>query len=237
MMLRGPNLVFAPMLVLFAAALSTGCPSPEAGEKYQSFLDETEEERENAANVKMDQGGSLADVNGEFLLALAAVILPATPLQFAATVTFTPTPDGGTIEMILQPLSLEVGATTMPRLPVGEALTIGPVPVNAGGSFELPIMEPVTVTGAANPITGADIVATLNLSGSIQSADLFCGTVTGAVTEPLDLDLMGSTFAAVRITGIDMLPGDPIASACPAGGGTDETGAGESDSSGSGSSG
>lgn len=225
---RRSQLALVPLLALFA----TGCPSPEAGEKYQSFLDETEEDREDAANVKMDQGGSLADVNGDFLLALAAVILPETPLQFVATVTFTPTPTGGTVEMNLQPLSLDVGATTVPRMPVGDSLTIGPVPVDASGSFELPIMEPVMVTGAANPITGADIVATLNLSGSIQSADLFCGTVTGAVTEPIDLDLMGSTFGAVRLTDVTVLPGDPITSACPAGG-AEETGGAESESSGS----
>jgi len=232
MMLRGPKPVFAPTLVLFAAALSTGCPSPEAGEKYQSFLDETEEEREDAANVKMDQGGALADVNGTFLLALSAVIAVENPLQFYATVTFTPSADGGMLQMNLQPLSLSQGETTVPRLPVGESLEIGPVPVTAAGSFELPIEEPVMVTGEANPITGSDIVATLNLSGAIQSADLFCGTVTGEVTAPLQLDLLGSTFAAVRVQSVDMLPGDPIAYVCPEGGGTDETGTGESGSSG-----
>jgi hypothetical protein len=232
-----PNPVFAPMLVLLAAALSTGCPSPEAGEKFQSFLDETEEERDDAANVKMDQGGSLADVNGDFLLALSAVIAVDLPLQFYATVTFTPTADGGTVQMNLQPLSLMQGSTTVPRQPVGDALTIGPVAVNAAGSFELPISEPVTVTGEANPITGSDIVATLNLSGSIQSADLFCGTVTGAVTEPLDLDLLGSTFAAVRVPSVDMLPTE-VVFACPEGGGEESGGSGsESGSSGGGTTG
>ena len=58
----------------------------------ETFLDETEEEREDAANVKMDQGGSLADVNVDFLLALSAVIAVDLPLQFYATVTFTPAP-------------------------------------------------------------------------------------------------------------------------------------------------
>jgi hypothetical protein len=229
MMPQRPYLACAPLLL----AIATGCPSPDVPGKYQSFLDETEEEREDAANVKMDQGGSLADVNGDFLLALSAVIAVDTPLQFYTTVTFTPGGEGGMIEMTLQPLSLDQGETTVPRQPVGEALTIGPVAVDASGGFELPIAEPVMVTGAANPITGSDIVATLNLSGSIQSEDLFCGTVTGAVTEPLDLDLLGSTFAAVRVQGIDMLPGDPLTFVCPAPGGGEDTGAGESGSSGS----
>src|SRR5262249_37143499 len=76
------------------AALTTGCPEPDAEGKYKGFLKETEDEREDAANIKMDQGGALADVSGDFLFALAAVIDPAHPLQFYTTVTFTPTPAG-----------------------------------------------------------------------------------------------------------------------------------------------
>lgn len=218
-----------------ALVFATGCPAADAEGKYEKFIDETEEEREDAANVKMDQGGSLADINGTFLLALSAVIAAEYPLQFYTTVTFVPTPEGGTVTLELQPLSLDPQTTTTPRQPVGDALTVGPAMVNASGSFELPITEPVMVTGEANPITGSDIVATLNLSASIQSEDLFCGTVTGMVTSPLELDLVGSTFAAVRVPSVDMLPGDPITLACPAGGGGTE--GGESGSGGAGSEG
>jgi hypothetical protein len=96
------------------------------------------------------------------------------------------------------------------------------------------------VTGMANPITGSDIVATLALDGVIQSEDLFCGSVTGMVTQPLMLDLMGSTFAGVRVPSIDMLPGDPITVACPVDGGMtsgDMTGSESGSESDSGSSG
>lgn len=212
------------LLVAAALVVLTGCPSPDAPGKYDDFIEQTEEEREDAANIKMDQGGALADVNGDFLLALAAVIAVETPLQFYATVTFTPSADGGMLQMNLQPLSLDPGETTAPRQPVGDALMLQPVAVNATGGFELPISEPVMVTGMANPITGSDIVATLNLSGTIQSEDLFCGTVTGMVTSPLMLDLTGSSFAAVRVPSVDMLPGDPITAACPVGGGEDTGG-------------
>jgi hypothetical protein len=211
-----------------------GCPAPDAEGKYDAFLDQTEEEREDAANIKMDQGGSLADVNGTFLLALAAVIDPEHPLQFYTTSTFTPGAEGGTLALDLQPLSLEVLSTTTPRLPVGDPLVLPAAPVDASGGFMITIAEPVMVTGEANPITGSDIVATLVLTGSIQSEDLFCGTVTGAVTSPLMLDLVGSTFAAVRVPSVDMLPAE-VTSACPAGGGGESggTGAGTSDGSGS----
>ncbi len=220
------------LLVAATLVVLTGCPSPDAPGKYDDFIEQTEEEREDAANIKMDQGGALADVSGDFLLALAAVIAPETPLQFYATVTFTPSADGGMLQMNLQPLSLDPGETTIPRQPVGDSLTLQPVAVNATGGFELPISEPVMVTGMANPITGSDIVATLNLSGTIQSEDLFCGTVTGMVTSPLMLDLTGSSFAAVRVPSVDMLPGEPITVACPVGGGEDTGGGSSSDSGG-----
>ncbi len=213
--------------------LAAGCPSPEPQEKYDAFLDQTKEEREDAANTKMDMGGALADVSGTFLFALSAVIDPTHPMQFYTTVTFTPGGDGGTLAMDLQPLSLDVGSTTAPRMQVGEVLSLPATPVDAAGAFGFVIENPVMVTGAANPITGGDIVATLELSGVIQSEDVFCGTVTGMVTQPLMLDLMGSTFAAQRVTGMDALPTE-VLYACPAGpvGGTDGT-----DGSGSGGSG
>lgn len=208
-----------PLWLVVLTSLVAGCPEPDAEGKYNSFLDETEDEREDAANIKMDQGGALVDISGDFLFALAAVIDPAHPLQFYTTVTFTATADGGTADMQLQPLSLDQGGTVAPRQPVGEVLPLLGVPVDASGKFQVMIAQPVMVTGMANPITGSDIVATLNLDGVIQSEDLFCGTVTGMVTQPLMLDLMGSTFAAVRVPSIDMLPGDPITVACPADGG------------------
>ncbi len=231
-------------LALHAAAAAllivsvAGCPSPDAEGKYDAFLKETKEERDDAQNVKMDQGGALADVSGDFLFALAAVIDTAHPLQFYTTVTFTPEAEGGTLAMHLQPLSLDPQTTTTPRMPVGDPLDLPPTPVDASGGFSVMITQDVMVTGAANPITGSDIVATLNLVGAIQSEDLFCGTVTGMVTAPLMLDLTGSTFAAVRVPSVDMLPGDPITVACPEGGGmttgmgSEESGSGSSDTSG-----
>ncbi len=229
----------APRLLAIGTCLGllgplAGCPSPDAQGKYDAFLDDSKEERDDAANIKLDQGGALADINGEFLLSLAAVIEPATPLQFYTTVVFTPVGQGGTVSLNLQPLSLDQGETTTPRQPVGDLLELGPVDVTAAGSFELPIAEPVMVTGAANPITGGDIVATLNLSAAIQGEDIFCGTVTGMVTAPLMLDLLGSTFAAVRVTGLDALPADPIPTVCPAGGAEESGGEGSSSEGGSG---
>lgn len=230
-----PRSLLRRLAVVAPLWLAAGCPSPEPQEKYDAFLDQTKEEREDAANVKMDMGGALADVSGTFLFSLSAVIDAPHPMQFYTTVTFTPGGDGGTLAMDLQPLSLDVGSTTAPRMPVGEVLSLPATPVDAAGAFSFVIENPVMVTGAANPITGSDIVATLQLDGVIQSEDIFCGTVSGMVTQPLMLDLMGSTFAAERVTGMDALPTEVIF-ACPSGPVGGGSGSGGSDG-GSGTSG
>lgn len=205
-----------------------GCPSPKPDEKYDKFLDETEDEREDAMNMKMDVEGALADVNGDFLFALAAVISTTTPLLFYTNVTFVENPDGtgGVMGLSMQPLSsAKCPPDMVDYLEVGEKLELMDVPVDASGAFTIEIAEPVNVTGQANPITCGDIVATLNLQGSIQSENIICGNVTGMVTAPLALDLMGSTFAVERVESIDMLP-TMVLGACPAGGAEDSGGSG-----------
>lgn len=149
-------------------------------------------------------------LSGDYLLALAVAILPATPLQWRASIVHDLA--DGTVSMELQPLSLDVGATITPRMPVGEPLDFVTV-LDADGRFRLDLGE-LFVVGAANPITGADIVATLVIDGTAMDRELWCGEAFGQITEPLDLDLTGSTFAFTPING-GSLPGDPLVTACP----------------------
>lgn len=212
-----------------ALAVLTGCPSPDVEGKLDRFLEETEDEREEAQNVKMDMGGTVADVSGTFLFALDTVVQPGTPLQFIATTTFTPEGAGGMIGFDLQPLSLEQGSLTTPREPVGDVISVPPVPVDEGGRFEIgtDALGVLMVTGMANPITGGDIVAEVSLVGSILSENIYCGQADGDVTEPLPLVLTGSTFAALRIEATDpaSLPDEnTILLGCPEGGVGDDDG-------------
>jgi hypothetical protein len=203
---------------LLGALASGGC-GPDTQGKLDRFLDDTEEERD-AAQQGRDVGGALADVSGTFLFAIAPILNPATPLQFIATNTLVIAPDGSgaTLDMVLQPLSLNVGSTTEPREPVGEPIELLGIPVDASGAFVLESLGgPVMVTGEANPITGSDIVADISLMGAIQSEDLMCGAAGGQVTSPLVADLAGSTFGSQRIEDTDpaSLP-EPLAE-CPEG--------------------
>jgi len=210
---------------LLGLGMLTGCPSPDVEGRYNEFVDNTQEIRDDAAMVKLDVGGTLADVTGTFHFSLAAVIAETTPLQFIATTTFTANPDGGgQLDVELQPLSLDVLSTTMPREFVGDVIPLS-FPVDESGGFTADLGE-LAVTGAANPITGSDIVATLTLTGAIQDENVYCGIAEGDVTVPTAIPLAGSTFAAVRINPEDAmnpaaLPDPPIG-ACPEGsGGTD----------------
>ncbi len=209
---------------LVSLGMLAGCPSPEPEGRYDEFVDKTQDIRDDAASVKMDVGGALADVTGTFHFSIAAIIAETTPLQFIGYTTFTANPaGGGTLDIDLQPLSLNVLATTEPREFVGDVVSIS-FPVDEAGAFIDADLGEVSVTGAANPITGSDIVATLSLTGAIQDENVYCGVVNGMVTVPANIDLTGSTFAAIRIADEDAmnpaaLP-DPPVGACPAGGGS-----------------
>jgi hypothetical protein len=147
--------------------------------------------------------------DGEYLLALSTTLDPDLPMQFIVTV------DAGTtlVDLSIQPLSLDVNQTTTPRLPVGEPLVYTQIP-HTDGVFTLDLGT-VMITGDANPITGSDIVVTAELDGSFISETAFCGTITGDVMQPIEYNLIGSTFAAVEVedTTPDGLPVD-IALSC-----------------------
>lgn len=194
--------VFAPQL---------GCNGPDPEAKYEDFVDETEDDRD-IPPAKEDLATIEGDISGDFLLAVSTTVDLSKPLQFIATNTVTLDPDGKTmLKVSLQALSLEQGKVTTPRQPVGDPLVFEGIEI-VDGKFTLDAGV-VMVTGAANPITGSDIVASLIMSGNIMGEDLYCGSVTGDVMSPLMVSIEGSTFAAVRLTDVKVLP-DPVVITC-----------------------
>jgi hypothetical protein len=163
--------------------------------------------------LPLDVGSTLPDLSGTHLFAVAAVIDPAHPFQWLATIGQAEQPGGTALKIQLQSLALDQGATTTPRTPVGESLAVDIV-VDEEGLFAVEIPD-VMISGAANPITGSDIVGSMVLEGQVIDDERWCGTVSGMITQPLMLDLSGSTFAGTRVADISQLPGDPIPKACP----------------------
>jgi hypothetical protein len=139
------------------------------------------------------------DYSGFFLFALETSLGPDLPLQFVTTVAYTAGDDGaGVVDLTFQPLSLDQGETLIPREYIGEPLTFEDIPVAADGTFDLD-MGLVMVTGAANPVTGGDIEATILVHAEIRDEDTMCGQFEGMLMSPLEYDLAGSTFAAIRL--------------------------------------
>lgn len=200
-------------LVAGLLLVASGCPSPDPEGKYDRFIDQTEDDRD-LPEMKMDfgapvlpdfgatggdteTGGAGLNADGVYLVAVDTSVNPGLPLQFIGDVTAELDATGnGTVSVTFQPLSLDQGSTTLPREEVGDPITIdGDVTEYA---FTLPFGETM-ITGAANPITGSDIVADLSLEGSFRSENAWCGTVTGMVLSPIQVPLDGSVFGATRL--------------------------------------
>jgi hypothetical protein len=168
------------------------CGCSDARAKFDDFLSRLPD-----AAVADTGAGVQADVSGEFLYALAASINPDAPLQFIGENQLSYDADGvAHLAVSLQPLA--AGS----RAPDGTPIAASDTPLAADSTFDIVFVD-VALDGAADAILpGTPIFAPLiHLLGSIRSADLMCGTVTGMVTMPTMLDLAGSTWAAVRIGG------------------------------------
>ena len=220
--------LWAAGLGLTGLLMALGCgPDPEG--KFDEFTEQTKETEGQSSSgdgssttdgttaVTTEDptgtsGGPVAfDISGDFLLAVSTTVDRSKPLQFIATNMVTDVGGKMTMDTCLQPLTLMQGKVTVPREPIGDPLCFKGLEV-VDSEFTLDAGV-VMVTGMANPITGANIVASLIMAGTIQSDDLYCGTVTGTVMEPPVGDIAGSSFAAVRLADKTMLP-NPVTIDC-----------------------
>jgi hypothetical protein len=144
-------------------------------------------------------------ISGDYLFTLSAAIARTKPLVFLTTLS-TPPLNGGTgLTFSAQPLSAADRTT-----PVGTPITLGPFPVDATGSFTASIPG-LTVTGAANSVTpGSGIAADVTLTGNLcGDGSFFCGTASGMVTQPINVNLAGSTFTLTRLDAAHTIPAQP----------------------------
>lgn len=196
-------------MVCVALLIISACPDPDA--RLSEFIESTKDQRqkEQATDTMSDTEGSMiTDISGTFFFALeTAVAIPGATIQFLAYSELVANDDGsGSLSLKFQPLSLLQGSTSEPRDPLDQLLEYENIPVTPEGTFELD-MGNVTILGEANPISQSIIKANLVLRGEIRSADAWCGTITGMATEPLELNLEGTTFATKRL--MDTIP-DPL---------------------------
>jgi hypothetical protein len=131
----------------------------------------------------------VADISGNWII--NANLAGSVPLKLWAELVFTPgTPDGGTTAG-----SIDGALRRATDSPGSLALGSFTTQVSADGRFE--VWLPQLVVGQTQ--------ASVLLVGATRSADVFCGAGAGQVHKPIDLDLMGTTFGAVR-----WIPGTPV---------------------------
>jgi hypothetical protein len=139
------------------------------------------------------------DVDGEFYMVARPNLATDYFLEFRITVDYTPvTANTGLYDYTGWCLDINT------QEPVGEPITATDAEVQEDGSFDAPLVG--TFYGACNAIApGVTVTANGQVHGDLITDDFICGTMSGTAGA---LDLTGTTWGAVRITG-ETLP-DPI---------------------------
>lgn len=185
-----------------------GCIDPRGA--FNDFSDRT---GVTDASTIDGPGGSIFPITGTFLLAVHAGFEtsndPAFYIQFVTTFELTATGDTALLDGSYVPLCTH--ATCSERTMLPPALVDNDRAVAADGTFAQPVVG--MIPGGANPISGTPAALDGLLNGTIISADLICGSVSG---EAADLDLAGSTFAAIRVTDTTPAALPAPTAACPA---------------------
>jgi hypothetical protein len=195
----------------FTAISLAGCPDPAGA--FEEFGERYEEVNPTTTTTTTSTGPSTCPLpepgaaDGQYFFTLdPKPLVSGTPFTLLATVTTTASGDGLSVELVMQPLS-----KTDRKTPTGSPLpTFTGLAVAADGSFEWDLGE-VTFPGEANPISDSEVVATVQLQGSLcdsepaesgSHAGFVCGSATGLVTKPLtDFPLDGSTFTMQLVEG------------------------------------
>lgn len=185
-------------------------PEPDPPEPGTSSSEGTGSEGVTSDGSTSDGSTSDGTTTGEpgteadfFLAIYATPVAPTTPFQFLADVTA----EGGQLELSLTPLSLDILSVDTPREPLPPPFVVSG-PLAADGSFTIAIPE-LMLIGAANPITGSDIVASVTLTG-VYEPERMCGQVSGAITVPANIDLTGSYLSGMPLFGGPLPPVDEL---------------------------
>lgn len=212
------DILLSGALVASVAALGLGCDTPDTQGRFDEFAGNTVDDRKTP-DTGMDVEepmGSRVDFSGTYFMAVeVAGVGVGRPLYLQADVVVDL--EANTIDMTLQPLKTDVDAANGevradPRTPTGDALSFPGIEFLEDGTFVADLGH-VEVDGMANPLTGSFIEADMVLHGTVASTEVFCGSVSGAVTVPADIPLAGSTFGVVK--GTEFADITPM-SRCPA---------------------
>ena len=175
---------------LGAIATFTGCLDPQ--KKFDAF----EERVVDAAPIVIIDGSiiDVPDITGSYLFGFDPSIAMGQTVLFMWDLAFTANGDGTGSVVVT---ATAVDHTTKER--IGTAVTLAAVPVNMAGEFTI-IFDDFVLPGAANPVTGSELIIDGQFAATVKSKDLFCGIMPdGAIVNIGNTSLDGSTFAAQRV--------------------------------------
>jgi len=184
-----------------------GCDQDSPRDEYTHFRERTASERDGQCGAAA-RDGVLTDITG--LWAVRALLNGGISLGLRIQVTAAPGETASPPRKILASFWLFEQAMDAPPLVTSESL------VDDNGHFTM-VADPLEL---GPEVLGSEstVIARVELNGSMQAAGDWCGTATGMVVSPLDLDLSGSTFAAqpwedgIVLDAIPFqCPGDPCA--------------------------
>ncbi|MCC6648730.1 MAG: hypothetical protein IT374_24595 [Polyangiaceae bacterium] len=190
-------------IFLLAASVSvvavSACVDPEG--RFDDYVSDTTARRGGgvagagggAPSGCSTPDGAVPDPTGDFLVSCVTNITgrnPKQPLRFAGKLAYTPDGGGaGLLSMTLTPILVSAGAPQTLADTVGASIVLPDAPVSTTCGFEAGVGK-VTVAGAANSISGSEIVLEpARLMGSILSADRLCAELDGALTVPFEFDM------------------------------------------------
>jgi len=127
--------------------------------------------------------------------ALSTPLQPGLPFQAVVIAT----PGDGTTDLVLQWLSLDIGSTTSPRELVGDPYAYN-VPVDGSGTFFWDTGV-ILIPGAANPLTGEDLVVSIQANVVPVGNPAYCGEAGGTILMPVEASLDVSTHAMTVVEG------------------------------------
>ena len=188
--------------------LSLGCETRSPRDDYNDFVARTASYRESACKEANAGSGQVADIsgtwvirsllNGGITLGLRVELVPA-----ADETAMPPRRFDAKFWLEEQPLDME-------------PLLVTPAEIDDEGAFEL-IASPLNL-GPDVLSSETTVTASVRLLAVVQDDQAFCGVAEGMATSPLELDLSGSTFGALRYSDDLVLedvpfrcPGDPCA--------------------------
>ena len=119
-------------------------------------------------------------------------------LRFYTEVKFTPDVTGGTGKLTLKITSMKLGPNNGPPLTVGKdqtvgaTLTVSDTPTTPAGVYAA-AFGTANIPGAANPISGRDIIVEMTSLPGRFAKEKFCSQLIGHVVQPTDIQLEGDS--------------------------------------------